>query len=118
MAFAKYRRKKTATNEFTRLTGKRAFTVFGGTKCLIVETLSINRLPVAKYAFNLYYKLLKNNTNIKVQTTCGALNCVNIEHIKGIYIPSEDDREYMRTWGKSATKEEFAHYVNIPTELL
>lgn len=118
-ATRRYKLKKTARNDFTAMTGIRAFTVNGGSNCIIVEYDTIRGMDCCRYAYIQYndvrYKLSRN---VHFKQLCGVMNCVKKEHLVAEYIPTKSDIDYINGYGTAMDDNELAHALNIPVGLL
>lgn len=115
----KYRLKKTAKNPFTALCGKRAFELFGGTNCLVTESVTTTgSMDIKKYAYFLYLDFKNQNKDIRVTSTCGVANCVKKDHLVAEYSPSKADLEYINTYKDVDGIEVLAHNMKVPVDLL
>lgn len=77
--------KRRANNEFSALSGIRAFQLSGSCDCLVTEQTTANGYPIKKYAYLLYNNLLvgahpKRIKSIRVKSSCGVDQCVNPAH--------------------------------------
>jgi hypothetical protein len=120
---AKQRLKKTGDNEYTRATGNRAYTLKGGSNCVVsaIDSVYSNKYkvqPHAYYIFNHKDIDLPFNPHIKITTTCGATNCVNRDHLIATYKPSKEDREYLKDWYKPANHDDMAQKLSVLPSLL
>ncbi len=117
----KYRLKKRADNDYTAQTGKEAYTLHGGSACVVAVYKMFGNLTCQQYAyyiFNLKDLNLPFNTKIKVSSTCGATNCVNRDHLVAVYKPSKENQQYITDYLKTDGISVIAHNLQVSKELL
>lgn len=120
---AKFRLKKTGDNEYTRATGVRAYSLKGGSKCVVsaVDSVYYNTYkvqPHAYYIFNIESLGIAFNPKIKVTSTCRATNCVNRSHLVGTYKPAQKDIDYLKDYLSIDGLDYAAHTLQVPKKLL
>lgn len=117
------RLKKNGDNPYSRATGFRAHTLKGGTGCTVSAYDSVfgNKhkvQPYAYYIFNIKPICGTFNKYIKVTSSCGATNCVNLDHLIAVYSPTKKDQQYIKDYLHIDGIENMAHRLNIPVSLL
>ena len=110
------RKKKYASNEFTKLSGVDAFFVMGGSDCLITEHDTRYGKSIQKYAYTLYFKY--NSNSIIVKPVCGIKNCVKKEHLEATLRLPKKDKQYILDWHRINGIEYMVNRFNIPAELI
>lgn len=89
----KYRIKKTAKNEFSKLSGIEATQLSGSIDCLVAHQLRVSpsatatpftitkSIPIKKFAYALYHNVAISDIK-SVKQTCGVAQCVKREHLE------------------------------------
>lgn len=110
------RLKKSADNDYTAVTGKRAYRLYGGSNCIVSVYTYVNNLTCQQYAYAILSQITPNN-RIKVSSTCQATNCVNMVHLIAEYKPTTKDKEYIKSYAKMGV-DSLANSLKIPIALL
>lgn len=114
----KYRLKKYAKNDFTRLTGIFAIQVRIPNGCLVVDQLKTGGMSVQRYAYIHYFDLPRLHRSVSVTTVCDVENCVKKDHLKVVYKPTKEHIDYFKMWGESIDPKQIAHQLDVPEYLL
>lgn len=118
---SKQRLMKTGDNEYSRATGVRAYTLNGGSGCVVSAYDHKRQIPCQAYAYYIFHFKpldLQFNSQIKIHSTCGATNCVNRDHLVAEYKPNPESRKYINNYLKIDSTEVLAHNLNVSTILL
>jgi hypothetical protein len=119
----RYKLKKTADNEFTALTGIKAFRMIGGSNCVIVRSKTVKGIKPCRFAYRKYNGMdnkgayIEMSELVEIHTICGVLNCVGKEHIVAKYKPCKEDIEYIQSYHKVNSLSEMSHFMKVPIQI-
>ncbi len=112
--------KENATNEFSRLSGIETFDIIkndGKIEHFITKKLTHSRMPIQGYAYRLYTDT-EYNPSIKIESSCGLLNCVYKDHLIASYSPTRVDKAYILSNASLYSLSELADILKAPADLL